>query len=432
MSEQHDEARALQVMVEALRAERAPDLRWEAMESRLIAQITPRARVPQTSNGIGRAFGFAAAAAAVVLGIALNGTAPEALSPPSEPVRRVDTATVPSAPGEAGQRGALDLRTLAPGDVIEAGAVPVQFTQAGLVQWTLAPGGRIVVRRSSESRTSHAVSRSPRVDAEAHVVALERGSIHAEVTPRDPSEGWVEPFAVEAGGTRVAVHGTAFRVTLMADEIVVDVEHGTVAIGPVGRTGITLGRVMVGPSRAAFSLDGGRQARFLSPDRAASAVGAAPADPSRDPSAAMPVDDPASAPGLPSQGSTTTPRPASAIAAAPDPDTPSADLSAPRGVGAAPPAEIIAPPAPERAWMTAASVRAGLAGCFARTTGGSPSVQLSIRSTFTLKIRDDGSVQSARFDPPLKPEFQACAAELIGGRFERGPDVVTIPLAFGP
>lgn len=82
--------------------------------------------------------------------------------------------------------------------------------------------------------------------------------------------------------------------------------------------------------------------------------------------------------------------------------------------------------------MTAASVRAGLAGCFARTTGGSPSVQLSIRSTFTLKIRDDGSVQSARFDPPLKPEFQACAAELIGGRFERGPDVVTIPLAFGP
>ena len=83
------------------------------------------------------------------------------------------------------------------------------------------------------------------------------------MTPRDPSEGLVEAFAVEVGGTRVAVHGTAFSVKREGDRVLVDVVHGTVAVGPVGHVGATTGHLLVGPSRASFSLDGGRTARLL-------------------------------------------------------------------------------------------------------------------------------------------------------------------------
>ena len=48
-----------------------------------------------------------------------------------------------------------------------------------------------------------------------------------------------------------------------------------------------------------------------------------------------------------------------------------------------------------------------------------------------LSLRPDGSVQSARLDPPLKPAFQACAGNLIGGRFEEGSREVTIAVTLG-
>ena len=61
----------------------------------------------------------------------------------------------------------------------------------------------------------------------------------------------------------MAVHGTAFSVTIDGDHLVVDVEHGAVAVGPVGYVGATTGHLLVGPSRASFALDGGRTARLI-------------------------------------------------------------------------------------------------------------------------------------------------------------------------
>src|SRR5262249_7983131 len=130
-----------------------------------------------------------------------------------------------------------------------AGA-PVSFRRDGAVAWTLAPRGRVVVR-------------SLGVSGVGHTVELERGSIRAEVTPRDPAEGLIEAFAVEVENTRGAVHGTAFSVTREGDSVIVDVEHGSVAVGPKGHVGVTTGHLLVGPKRAAFSLDGGRTARLL-------------------------------------------------------------------------------------------------------------------------------------------------------------------------
>jgi hypothetical protein len=44
-------------------------------------------------------------------------------------------------------------------------------------------------------------------------------------------------------------------------------------------------------------------------------------------------------------------------------------------------------------------------------------VHTSIVSTMRVSVRGDGSVAAVRFDPPLRPELQACAQLLYAGRF---------------
>jgi hypothetical protein len=39
-------------------------------------------------------------------------------------------------------------------------------------------------------------------------------------------------------------------------------------------------------------------------------------------------------------------------------------------------------------------------------------------------------VESARFDPPLKPELQSCAVAFFAGRFAAGPPTVDVPVTF--
>jgi hypothetical protein len=74
-------------------------------------------------------------------------------------------------------------------------------------------------------------------------------------------------------------------------------------------------------------------------------------------------------------------------------------------------------------------VHARLAQCFEEVyAGGSASVEVSISSTLHIVLQSDGSVQSARFDPPLKPAFQACAGSAIAGRFAEGPGKLDIPI----
>jgi hypothetical protein len=310
----------------------------------------------------------------------------------------VDLAAAPRAAGQAGQRGELDLHALRPGDVIEAAqgeaalARGVTISDPGVVRWTLAPGGRAVVREIS-ARGAPA----------RHVIALERGSLQAEVTPRDPSEGLVEAFTVEVGRTRVAVHGTRFTATRRDDEVEVEVHRGIVAVGPAGDAGATTARILIAPSRAVFSLDGGRTARLLDPSLSPSP--AAPAAP-----VALELPPPATAQALTlaSQGAPVAPH--AAAPRPPSPVAPAATLPADAGAASASPSS----PPP----LTPASVRASLAGCFAsRRPAGSPSVHTSIVSTMRVSVRGDGSVAAVRFDPPLRPELQACAQLLYAGRF---------------
>ncbi|WP_437894014.1 FecR domain-containing protein [Sorangium sp. So ce124] len=412
--------RAREHMERLLRAEEPPEPRWETIERELFARIERAAPVhraaPPRRSPLGRAFGFAAAAAAIAFAVLAAGRSAPPVTATSTPPRARDLAEVPAAAGGDLASGDLDFRALRPGDSIETADHAVSFVDVGSVRWTLLPDSRAVVRAVGAAGVGH-------------VISLERGSVRADVVTRAPEEGLVEAFAVEVDGTRVAVHGTLFTVTRLEGRVEVDVEHGTVAVGPAAYRGATTAHLLVGPSRGTFSLDGGREARLL--DRPAPQDGAAEVAP--------PEPAPAPAPPQPAIGA----RPPGGAALAPavvacaeEPAAPSvAEPNAPLSPLTTEPAPALAPPVPEAQEapsppaLTPASVQSLLSSCFARESAGSrSSVRRSIVSTLHVSVRPDGSVAALRFNPPLRPALQSCAEGLYRGRFAGGSRQLDIPL----
>jgi hypothetical protein len=394
-------------MEAVLRAERPAEPRWEDVEQKLLARIEAPlparpARVPSWRE---RTATLAAAAAAIALGVSAGGAGAPAAAPPPE--RVLDLAAAPRAAGH----GDIDLRALRPGDAVETAGAEISLVDPGAVRWTLSPWSRAVVRASGS-------------DGVGHIVRLTQGSLHAEVTPRDPAEGLVEAFAVDVGGTRIAVHGTVFTVTRLDDGVEVDVERGAVVVGSAATTGAITGHILVGPSRGAFSLDGGRTARLLPASGAPIAArppAVALADPETAQAAAVEAHDAAApargAPGMPLPAHPPAPAAAAALS---DSDPGAAPVTAP------PAAEPSREPA---ATLTPASVRAALTGCFAaRQRRSSSSMETSIVSTLRISVRGDGSIAGVRFDPPLKPELQQCAQSVYAGRFEPPPGAAPVEI----
>jgi hypothetical protein len=252
----------------------------------------------------------------------------------------------------------------------------------------------------------------------------------------------IEAFAVEVGGTRVAVHGTAFSVQIVDGQVVVDVEHGAVAVGPVGNAGTTTGHLLVGPSRGVFSLDGGRTARLLdrpametpavaaasqAPDQVADrvVVAAAPADADR--AAEAPASDAVAAAKR-------------EIARAHGGDHADHADHVDRvdhvggGAGGAKPAgdakpAVDAPAEPPR--LTTATVRARIDRCFRSAFNADPSSTLkAVSSTLSIDVNADGTVRAAKVDPPLTAELTGCVGSALSGRFADDAGHVDIPLSF--
>ncbi|WP_437522861.1 FecR domain-containing protein [Sorangium sp. So ce726] len=412
--------RAREHMERLLRAEQPPEPRWETIERELFARIERAAPVhraaPPQRSPLGRALGFAAAAAAIAFAVLAAGRSAPPVTATSTPPRARDLTEVPAAASGDRASGDLDFRALRPGDSIETEGHAVSFVDVGSVRWTLLPDSRAVVRAVGAAGVGH-------------VISLERGSVRADVVTRAPEEGLVEAFAVEVDGTRVAVHGTLFTVTRLEGRVEVDVEHGTVAVGPAAYRGATTAHLLVGPSRGTFSLDGGREARLL--DRPAPQDGAA--------AVASPEPAPAPAPSQPAVGA----RPSGGGALAPavvaraeEPAAPAvAEPTALLSPLATEPPPAVAPPVPEAQEasgppvLTPASVQSALSSCFAReSAGGRSSVRRSIISTLHVSVRPDGSVAALRFNPPLRPALQACAEGLYRGRFSGGSQKLAIPL----
>lgn len=398
--------RALTALTRATANLAMPELDWRRIESNLLAGCeiapgTPKAAPPLVSavRWVPRAptwssspwpMAVAAAAVAVLIYESPSG----AIRTPVRPRVALAEVTEPSS-------RVPDLASLDVGKIVETGVHAAASDRSDVVALALAPNSRIeVVANDIEGERAGGIT-----------VALARGSIHADVKPRP----FGEVFAIEVEHTRIAVHGTSFTVTRAGDQVIVEVSHGSVAVGPTGHRSSTHGWLVVGPDRAAFSLDGARKAAWL---------GAAPAVP-------MAALEPrAKAPSSASEAPTFH---AKRLAVAPVIPPRVELLPAPiHGKGAAG-----SPTEPEvTAWgegstvdgsdpsgqeaVAVSTILRQLDACYEKqiSAGG---VRFTVASSLELVLLPSGAIREGVFTPPLSPTLMSCADKAIGAaHFPKG------------
>jgi ferric-dicitrate binding protein FerR (iron transport regulator) len=313
-------ARALARVVAEARAESAPELDWDRVEARLGQE--PRLPLVDSAPARGMRVGWFLAAAGVALALGWHAAGGR--------VHATVTAAAPSS-------DKLDGNTLA-GSSLEATQADVSVEHAGHSQWTLERGSRARVM-------TH--------DGVVEVV-LERGSVKARVVPSPRSE----TFVVEAAGTRVAVHGTVFRVALSGDHVDVAVTEGTVLVGPREKPGS--GRPVTARESSSFTLGG----ELIAPERPSARPAHLAGEHHGTPSAAP-------MPALPAQ-----------------------------------------PPIDEVEKVVSKVLDVG-ASCFERNTATANGVRVTVNTTMTLKALPSGNLELANFDPPLAPAVQRCLEQGI-------------------
>ena len=390
------DARALRQLIEDVRAEPTPQLDWEEIEQRLMSRVELEAAARRRQQSSRKrswpgVLGLVAAAAAVVLLVTHAGPG----------ASRASSAGAPAAVDLAGLTS--DVRdgqpTYAVGDlsaraVVESGDEPVRFALPGVVTWTLAPHSRVRLQSA----------RAPQR------LTLEQGSVHAEVVPASRSDQLVESFVVEAAGTRVAVHGTVLSVTRQVDRVEVEVNRGSVTVGPAGHRGVTTGRLLVGPAHASFGLDGSFREMLARP---------APA-----PVAAAERDDrgPATNTQPPGDSSDDEPTP---VVSAPATVTTTADA------GTEAPAEPAGSGEVDPGAITVAQAQALVAGCLNASAPAveSDDTEVIVSSQVTAVLDAEGQVSSVRFAPPLRPDLQSrCGSTLFGHRVSATTSKITFPV----
>jgi hypothetical protein len=388
LSERRPDASAL--ALRALTREAAdlplPEIDWSRIEQRLMSAVeqppplrlaSPPAQVKQRVEAprpAGSAWAVAlAAAAAVALVVTPRSTRSPAFSDAGHGGQ--ETQAVDSIPREAA----------------ESDAEPLSYRRTGVVSFTLAPQSRVEMAASEPGSMT---------------VTLVHGSIHAEVTPRPNGE----VFAVEVDHTRIAAHGTSFTVTRHGDQAMVEIEHGSVAVGPVGHPGSTQGWLLVGPDSALFSLDGAKEARWLGPPAQPIAKTETSSHAAMSPVAA-PVPGRTGEPSIPSRPSVTAPPPAA---------------TSNEEKHAAPETTL---PIEPQGDPTAAILR-GLEACYERQVS-SLGVRFTIQSSLSLTVLPNGTVREGVFNPPLSPTLMSCALEAISSaRFPHGDSIkqVSVPV----
>ena len=344
---------ALEQLILEVRAEAAPELDWDRVEARLMREpkTVARSAASELASRL-RWPAVALATAAAVFAVATRPQAPAAALPPK--------ATAQLA------RGPLNGDTLALGTRITAGNQAVVVEHQGRARWTLEPHATAFVSNAGELLT----------------VQLVNGALSATVVPNTKPE----TFAVETGGTRVAVHGTAFRVERSADRVLVQVSEGTVAVEPT-QTHSDPSFLLRRNSRGNFAMDG----RTGSVEGNASVVVGRTAPQSRREIAPL---KPA-------------PHPAKASATAAEP------VSAAPALAAEPvavPAPQVVPPQPSISDIESgvSSAIGLLNGCF-RDQTHSAGIRVSASTAMTLSVASEGTVQSVTFTPPLAPAVEDCA-----------------------
>jgi hypothetical protein len=373
----------------------APAVDWNRVDRELFERIEQSESAALASGRSTRAWAAsavlvsAAAAAALVLGRASE-------TGPLDSVRVISeepAGTVVAVEGDGdllvnGKPAAVGA-TLRIDDVVEArGAARATVERPGKVTFVLERGTRTVVEHVRG----------------ALVLALERGSVEAQVVPVARGEA----FAVDVGHARVAVHGTHLRVerqhggagpSRSGDLVVVDLSEGVVSVGEAPRIGSTTGVLVTAPAHAEFSADDAQGT--LSVTHNLAQVRAPALGPMAQARVAAPPP-PQAAPAAHAESGERAP-----VAASQARNEPHAT---PGGSGLSPLAD------PNADATLAAAVRA----CFADRPSAA-NVTVSVSTTLHLTLHGDGTVRGARFDPPVAPDVNACAAQSIyRARFTHG------------
>jgi hypothetical protein len=261
---------------------------------------------------------------------------------------------------------------LAPSSVVEASSNAVTVEHRGQASWTLEPHSR-----------AHIVERGALL-----TIALDSGAVNVRVVPHAGGE----PFAVEVDRTRVAAHGTRFRVERVADGVHVDVSEGVVAVGATTDRGHTHGFTLPAPSRGAFGLDGATGTVW-------SASGAASVGDHLFAARTPPKQGPTHAPSTARRPSPSSVSPTASTAQAPP------IASAPRTLERVPTIAEIDDGL--QAFQSAANQ------CFARHAGPSTGVRVTVGVTALIDIAPSGRVDSVEFIPPLAPDDQSCVEDRL-------------------
>jgi ferric-dicitrate binding protein FerR (iron transport regulator) len=354
---------ALERLVAEARREPPPDVDWDAMEARLMPRLgePPRFAAPRRSPRSPLIFALAAAALAGVAAAAVAVVNRDL--PPPAPI----VAVAPPAAEQAARAGnARNGDALAVGDVVHADREPVAVDHDGRATWTLEP------------------------DSEAHVeelggvirVALDRGILSARVvkSPRP------ESFVVRVEGTRVAVHGTAFRVVRLDHAVRVEVTEGVVGVGPLRGPSFDV----VAPASTTTTFDGVRT-------DLRHAARSTTSKPNERLHAGAPAEEVA--------------------AAEPEPEAPAqaeaTDVPDESGKGASPEVSARAPRESSSAPSIDGVVDA-VRRCFREQTVESGDLHVTVSTQMSLRIQGTGRVGEAVFTPPLAPRVRQCVDDAVG------------------
>lgn len=336
MNGQESRETSLKRLVREARDEKVAELDWQALEDRLMRHA--QRSVPPPARPSYPVYPLAWAALGVAAGVAMWLVSDHAqVSRPPAP-REVVEATEPLR-----KNG----NTLAPGSRVSAGERQVSVDHAGRAIWTVAANSSALLAERGERIT----------------VRLERGSVLSEVMHSPKPEA----FVVEAAGTRVAVHGTVFRVELEGDRVIVQVREGTVAVGPQGAVPTFF---LKAPAHGDFSADG----------RSGSIDG-------------RPLGESAERRAQPVK------------LAAPRP------VVSPPGSAAPVPSGVELPQEPSINDIEAGIARIvdATSDCFSRNTKSTEGVQITVRTALSLQITSSGEVDDLDFQPPLSPDVEQCA-----------------------
>lgn len=380
-----------------------PRVDWPLVEDQLFMRIAELQRAERRSLVPARGGGWKAAVAGLAVAAAVGVVVGKLQD--HRPLEAGGIATpdgagsVVAIEGEGevlvGGKPAVVGTTLQLGDAIETRGAQATVSRSGKVVVLLERGSSAAVTRIQGTL----------------VLALARGAIEAQVVPVANGEA----FAVDVGPSRVAVHGTHFRVAREGDRVVVDLSEGVVSVGEAPRIGSTLGGLVTAPAHAEFTVSDPQTSLRMTHEagalRGPVALLGQTAAPKLTPSSLVPARAQATSEKL--DIAEVSPPPSAGIRAERHPV-----VSAPGSMPAAMPAD------PNAQDTVGNAVRA----CMAERLHADD-VTVVVSTTLYLRVQEDGMVRSAHFDPPVAPDVNTCAAQSIyKTRFAHAGEL-TIPIS---